>query len=73
MSSRPIRTATLAATAFFATIGVLSVSYSAYSSLSSVVAGDKLTVASWTQLKNDLDDLNVRISNFSFNGTNVGV
>lgn len=65
MSGRPIRTAILSATAFFATVGVLSVGYSAYSALSSVAAGDKLTAASWTQVKNNFDDIYARISNFS--------
>lgn len=57
-----VKTPALSAIAFFGTLGILSVGYSAYSGLSSVTAGQPLTVSAWTQVKDNLDDHEGRIS-----------
>ncbi len=60
-----LKTSALSAVAFFGTLGILSVGYSAYTGLSSVTSGQPLTVAAWTQLKDNLDDHESRISGLS--------
>lgn len=61
-----VKTPILSAVTFFGTLGILSVGYSAYSGLSSVTAGQPLTVSAWTQVKDNFTDINARLSNFSF-------
>ncbi len=63
----------LSAIAFFGTLGILSVGYSAYSGLSAVTSETPLTVALWTQVKDNFDDLNSRTSSISASGGNVGI
>lgn len=63
----------LSAMAFFGTLGILSVGYSAYSGLSAVTPETPLTVALWTQVKDNFDDLNSRTSSISASGGNVGI
>lgn len=57
-----IKTPVLSAMALFGTLGILSIGYSAYTGLSSVTAGQPLTVSAWTQVKDNLDDHEGRIS-----------
>ncbi|MDQ1343618.1 MAG: Peptidase protein [Patescibacteria group bacterium] len=63
----------LSAVAFFGTLGILSVGYSAYSSLSAVTSGQPLTVGMWTQVKDNFDNLNARTANVLSSGTYVGI
>ena len=60
-----VKTPVLSAVAFFGTLGILSVGYSAYTGLSSVTAGQPLTVSAWTQVKDNLDDHESRITGLS--------
>ncbi|MDQ1343358.1 MAG: hypothetical protein QG650_77 [Patescibacteria group bacterium] len=63
----------LSAIIFFGTLGILSVSYSAYSGLSAVTSSDKLTVGIWNQVKDNFDELNSRTSALVSSGGNVGI
>lgn len=68
-----LRKSAYAAFTFFGVLCVLSVGYSAYSGLSPVTSGTPLTVGLWTQVKDNFDDVNSRLSNFSFSSGNVGI
>lgn len=68
-----VRKSAYAAITFFGILCVLSVGYSAYTGLSTVSAGTPLSVAHWTQIKDNFDDVNSRLSNFSFSSGNVGI
>jgi hypothetical protein len=70
---RNLKSPILSAIAFFGTLGMLSIGYSAYSSLSTVTSSDKLTVGMWTQVKDNFDELNARTANISSSGGNVGI
>ncbi|MDQ1344096.1 MAG: hypothetical protein QG650_816 [Patescibacteria group bacterium] len=65
MKTGYIKKSALSALAFFGTLGMLSVGYSAYSSLSSVTAGQTLTTGLWTQIKDNFTDHETRISSLS--------
>lgn len=61
------------ALSFFFTLCLVFVVYAWFTSLSQVWTGSWLTATAWNQMVTNLDDLNSRVSNFSFNWWNVGI
>jgi hypothetical protein len=76
-TSELLKKSVYSATAFFATLCVLSVGYGAYSALSNVNVGDPLSKDAWNQMVGNLEDLNARWSrsggNIAYTGGNVGI
>lgn len=64
----------LAAVAFFATLGILTTGYSAYTSLSNVTAGSsQLKASDWNAMIANLDDHQQKLSNVYFTAGKIGI
>jgi hypothetical protein len=63
----------LSAVAFFGTLGILSISYSAIVAPSPVTTGSGLSAGEWNKMVTALGALDTGLSNFSFSSGNVGI
>ena len=71
-TSNVLKRSALAAFGFFGALCVATVGYSAYTGLSAVSGGQTLTVALWTQVKDNFTDHETRIAALQASQAAVG-